>query len=136
MGTLRYMAPERLLGSHDARSDIYSLGITLYELLTLRPAFAAGNEDDMMSQILDKTPVPPREIEKQIPKGLETIVLNCISPNPMHRYPHAEALLTDLLKFSNDQKVASLRPSRLANFVSRMKGEEKAPRLRDYFDEQ
>ncbi|MGB4741607.1 MAG: serine/threonine-protein kinase [Fuerstiella sp.] len=136
MGTLRYMAPERLLGSHDARSDIYSLGITLYELLTLRPAFAAGNEDDMMSQILDKTPVPPREIEKQIPKGLGTIVLNCISPNPMHRYPHAEALLTDLLKFSNDQKVASLRPSRLANFVSRMKGEEKAPRLRDYFDEQ
>lgn len=135
MGTLRYMAPERLLGSHDTRSDIYSLGITLYELLTLKPAFAAGNADSMISEILDKTPVAPRQIEKQIPKGLETIVLNCISANPMHRYPTADALLADLLKFSSDQKVISLRPSKLSSLMSRMKGDEKSPRLRDYFDD-
>ncbi len=135
MGTLRYMAPERLLGSHDARSDIYSLGITLYELLTLQPAFAAGNEDDMMSQVLDQTPVPPRQIQKLIPNGLETIVMNCISANPMHRYPSGDALLGDLLKFSNDQKIVSLRPSKLSTFMSKMKGDEKSPRLRDFFDE-
>ena len=134
MGTLRYMAPERLLGAHDARSDIYSLGITLYELLTLQPAFAAGNEDDMMSQILDKTPLPLREVQNMVPRGLETIVLNCISANPMHRYSSADALLADLLKFSNDQKIVSLRPSKLSSLMSRIRGDEQSPRLRDYFD--
>jgi len=133
MGTLRYMAPERLLGSFDGSSDIYSLGMTLYELLTLQPAFTAKNEDDMVSMVLDTQPIPPRQIEKRIPRGLETIVLNCIAQNPMERYPNAEALLADLLKFSKGQRVASLRKFRLGALFGRKPAEE-SPRLRDYFD--
>lgn len=133
MGTLRYMAPERLAGVHDERSDIYSLGMTLYELLTLTPAWTAKNEDEMVARIMDDTPVPPRKREPEIPKGLETIVLNCISPDPTGRYPSAEKLLTDLLKFSRDQKVKSLRQSPFKKFLQRLTGLD-SPRLRDFFD--
>ena len=134
MGTLRYMAPERLLSAFDARSDIYSLGMTLYELLTLRPAFTANNEDEMMSLILDTTPDSPRSLEKDIPRGLETIVLNCIAQNPEERYPDAGALLQDLLRFSNDQKVASLRKRGIGALLKRF-GQSAPPRLRDFFGE-
>lgn len=133
MGTLRYMAPERLLGSFNASSDIYSLGMTLYELLTLQPAFAANNAEQMMSLILDTTPTPPRKIEPRIPKSFETIVLNCIAQNPLERYPSAEALLTDLLKFSKGQKVVSLRKFKLSSLFPKLGGDD-TPRLRDYFD--
>lgn len=133
MGTLRYMAPERLDGKHDARSDIYSLGVTLYELLTLEPAFEAKTEDEMISKIVESLPVPLRERRAEIPKGLETIVLNCISPNPAERYPNVDRLLADLLNFSRDQKIASLRPSGFTRFINRISNTS-SPRLRDYFD--
>lgn len=133
MGTLRYMAPERLAGVHDERSDIYSLGMTLYELLTLTPAYTAKNEEEMINRIMDDTPVPPRRREPAIPRGLETIVLNCISPDPSGRYPSAERLLADLLKFSRDQKIKSLRQSPFKRFLQRLTGQS-SPRLRDYFD--
>ena len=134
MGTLRYMAPERLLGTHEASSDVYSLGITLYELLTLHQAFDANNEDDMITQILEHGPVPPRKVEPTIPKGLETIILNCISPHPPQRYANADALLGDLLRFSRDQKIISLRPSGFRSFLNRMAGNQ-PPRLRELFDQ-
>lgn len=134
MGTLRYMAPERLLGAFDARSDIYSLGMTMYELLTLRPAFEAANAEDMMSLILDTTPGSLRDRVKEIPRGLETIVLNCTAKNPEERYPDAGALLQDLLKFSNDKKVVSLRKRGFSALLSRLKGSN-TPRLRDFFGE-
>ena len=133
MGTLRYMAPERLAGVHDERSDIYSLGITLYELLTLLPAYTAKNEDEMVERIMETPPVAPRKLEPAIPRGLETIVLNCISPDPSSRYPSADKLLTDLLKYSRDQPVASLQPSTFKKFLARFGGRT-TPRLRDNFD--
>lgn len=134
MGTLRYMAPERLAGVHDERSDIYSLGITLYELVTLTPAYSAKNEDEMVNLIMEQTPAAPRHLVADIPKGLETIILNCISPDPEGRYASAEQLLADLLKFSRDQKVVSLRPGPFQRFLARLSGKS-SPRLRDYFDE-
>lgn len=134
MGTLRYMAPERLAGVHDERSDIYSFGITLYELVTQLPAHTAKNEEEMVARIMDDTPTAPRKLNPAIPRGLETVILNCISPDPAGRYATAEAVLTDLLKFSRDQRIVSLRPSPFRRFLNRLTGPP-SPRLRDYFDE-
>lgn len=134
MGTLRYMAPERLVGIHDARSDLYSLGITLYELVTLTVAFDAANEDEMIAMILEQEPTAPRKLVPEIPKGLETIILNCIAKHPPDRYSSADGLLVDLLKFSRDQRVRSVRRSKLTSFLSRLSGE-RPPTLRDYFDQ-
>lgn len=133
MGTLRYMAPERLVGVHDARSDLYSLGITLYELVTQRIAFDAANEDEMIRLILEQEPLNPRKLVPEIPKGLETIILNCIGKHPPDRYASANELLVDLLKFSRDEPVRSVRRSSLKSLISRLSGD-RPPTLRDYFD--
>ena len=133
MGTLRYMAPERLAGDHDERSDIYSLGITLYELLTLTPAYEGKNEDDLVAKILDDSPPNPREIVREIPDGLATIVMNCIARHPPCRYASAEALLQDLQRFIRDERVASLTPWTISTFLSSLT--KKLPRLRDTFDD-
>jgi serine/threonine protein kinase len=134
MGTLRYMAPERLVGVHDARSDVYSLGITLYELVTLRHAYDATNEEEMIKLILEQDPERPRILVPDIPKGLETIILNCIAKHPPDRYASADGLLIDLLKFSRDQRIRSVRRSMLTSLLSRLSGD-RPPTLRDYFDQ-
>jgi serine/threonine protein kinase len=109
-GTLRYMAPERLFGSGDARSDVYALGATLYELCTLRPAFDVEDRRKLVELILKSPPPRPRQIIPQFPRALETIILNAMSPEPGDRYPFAEALAADLLRFINGQPISSTRP--------------------------
>jgi len=115
IGTLRYMAPERLLGFSDARSDVYSLGATLYELVTQTPAFAAEEKRELAELILNARPRPLREMVPQIPRPLETIIMNAIAKEPRDRYPTASAMATDLLRFNSDLPVAS----RLPGFWSR-----------------
>lgn len=132
MGTLRFMAPERFLGTHDVRSDIYSLGATLHELVTLKPLFEAPNEADMITQILETDPKPPRKIQPAVPPGLETIIMNCLSRHPGDRYSSADGLLTDLLKFSQDQQVASTRRTQWKSLLSRFSSQSPPPR-RDPF---
>jgi serine/threonine protein kinase len=75
LGTLRYMAPERFNGQGDVRSDVYSLGLTLYELLTLRPAFDGSNRNRLVKQMMHDAPVTPRALNPAIPPDLETVVL-------------------------------------------------------------
>jgi serine/threonine protein kinase len=110
VGTLRYMAPERLLGHCDVRTDVYSLGVTLYELATQTPAFAAEDRRALMELIVKAQFVPPRQVVPLIPRPLETIILNAMLADPQDRYHSAAALASDLLRFINNEPVADHRP--------------------------
>ena len=82
LGTIRYMAPERFRGEGDARADVYALGLTLYELLTLRPGFESSDRLKMIEQIKTEEPRKPRSVDARIPRDLETIVLKAIDKDP------------------------------------------------------
>ena len=87
VGTLRYIAPERLSGRTDHRSDIYSLGITLYELATLHPAYLGKNCREMLLDILSGTMIDPENIDPHIPKDLVAIILKAAAYQLESRYP-------------------------------------------------
>lgn len=109
IGTLRYMAPEQFAGSSDARSDVYSLGLTLYELLTLRPACDETDRGRLIRQITDAAPPPPRQLNPAIPRDLETIVLKAISRELPHRYQQASELAEDLGRWLEDRPIRARR---------------------------
>src|SRR5262249_52499914 len=86
VGTLRYMAPERCNGPGGLRSDVYSLGLTLYERLTLRRAFDEADRNKLIKQVMHDEPVRPRKLNPGVPRDLETVVLKAIARDPAHRY--------------------------------------------------
>ncbi len=98
-GTLRYLAPERLEGLCGPWSDVYSLGLTLYELLVLRPAFESLVRSRLIQAIARQSPRRPRAINRSIPRDLDTIVCHAIEKEPSHRYSTAAALADDLERF-------------------------------------
>jgi WD40 repeat protein/serine/threonine protein kinase len=113
MGTLRYMSPEQALVQRvvvDHRTDVYSLGVTLYELLTLEPAFAGHDRRDVLRQIAFEEPRPPRRLVKTIPAELETIVLKAMAKNPTDRYATAQELADDLQRFLENRPIRARRP--------------------------
>ncbi|MFO0893160.1 MAG: serine/threonine-protein kinase [Isosphaeraceae bacterium] len=105
LGTLRYMAPERFRGEGDARADIYALGLTLYELITLRPAYDSPDRPRLIEQIRSQEPRPPRALDHRIPRDLETIVLKAIDKELPRRYSTAEAMAEDLRRFLEDEPI-------------------------------
>jgi serine/threonine protein kinase/tetratricopeptide (TPR) repeat protein len=114
VGTLRYMSPEQALARRvviDQRTDVYSLGATLYELLTLRPAFEGKDRQELLRQIAFEEPRPPRKVDPAVPAELETIVLKALEKNPADRYPTAEALADDLRRYRTNQPIRARRPS-------------------------
>jgi tetratricopeptide (TPR) repeat protein len=114
VGTLRYMSPEQALAKRvvvDQRTDVYSLGVTLYELLTLEPAFAGSDRQELLRQIAFEEPPPPRRLNKAIPVELETIVLKAIEKNPAERYGTAQELADDLERWLKDEPIRAKRPS-------------------------
>ncbi len=111
LGTLRYMAPCRFRGEGDARVDIYSLGMTLYELLTLRPAFDSTDRLRLIEQIKNEEPPRPRSLDSRIPRDLETIVLKAIEKDPRERYPTARAMAEDLRRFLADEPIQARQAS-------------------------
>jgi eukaryotic-like serine/threonine-protein kinase len=98
-GTLRYMAPERFRGASDCRCDVYALGATLYELLTLRPAFEGQDQLRLIERIAHAPPVPPRQIDRRIPRDLETIVLKAMAKDPGDRFATAQKMADELKLF-------------------------------------
>jgi WD40 repeat protein/serine/threonine protein kinase len=111
VGTLRYMAPERFRGRAHPCGDVYSLGLTLYELTTLRPAHSATDRVALMEQVRHQTPVRPRRLDRRVPRDLETIILKAMAKEPAARYPTAQALADDLRRFLDDKPIRARRAS-------------------------
>lgn len=114
MGTPRYMSPEQassLQQPIDHRTDIYSLGATLYELATGKPVFVGDTPQGVITQILSAEPVPPRRLQTSIPRDLETIILKCLAKEAGQRYASAQSLAADLRAFREDRPIQARRPS-------------------------
>lgn len=121
LGTARYMSPEQILAKRvviDHRADIYSLGITLYELATLKAAFDGQDRYELWRQISFENPTNPRKIDGQIPVELETIILKAIEKNPNDRYVTAGELADDLQRFL-DNKPIKAKPASIIGTASK-----------------
>ena len=105
VGTLRYMAPERFDGRSEPRSDVYSLGVTLYELLTQRPLFAESSTAKLIERVKNDDPAPLRQFDRRIALDLETIVQKAMAKEPLARYASAAALAEDLRRFLSHEPV-------------------------------
>ena len=117
LGTPRYMSPEQATSTRqpvDHRTDIYSLGATLYELVTGQPVFAAETPHEVISQIIAAEPRPPRQFDRSLPRDLETIVMKCLAKEPARRYQTARELSDDLRAFLDGRPIAARRLSPLA----------------------
>lgn len=112
LGTRRYMPPEQFHGQATNRSDIYSLGLTLYELLTLRPAFEADSEPELMRKIMQQPPMKPRSIEPKVPLPLEKVVLKAIEKDSRNRYATASDFRDDLQRALDGSSVFAQRGHR------------------------
>ena len=111
VGTLRYMAPERFNGWSDPRSDVYALGATLYELLTLRSPFDGSDRVSLIERVLHERPVPLRQLDRRIPRDLETIVLKTLAKEPGERYATARQLAEDLQRLVAGKPILARRSS-------------------------
>ena len=120
LGTLRYMSPEQAAGKKnevDHRSDIYSLGATLYELLALTPAIDGNDKVEILRKIAIEEPVALRKLDRLIPVDLETVVLKCMRKEAWNRYSTAQELVDDLDQFLGGGRVKAKRRSRLGRGV-------------------
>ncbi len=109
LGTLRYVAPERFSERGDERADIYGLGVTLYELVCGRPAYAEADRSVLVHQILHQDPPGPRQLQPTIARDLETIVVKAMERDPDQRYATAEAIAEDLRRFLEDRTIRARR---------------------------
>jgi serine/threonine protein kinase/tetratricopeptide (TPR) repeat protein len=125
LGTLRYMSPEQASGRRaivDHRADIYALGTTLYEFVTLRPAIHGRDRHELIRQITQDEPERPRRIDPRVPRELETIVLKAMAREPADRYATANDMANDLQRFLEDKPILARAPNlldRSAKFARR-----------------
>lgn len=113
LGTLRYMAPEQFDGKSDSRTDVYALGLTLYELLALRRAFDEPDRHKLLQQVSKGASPPLAAVAPSVPQDLQVIVHKAIEREPAHRYQSAWELQEDLQRFLNDQPIRARRTSPL-----------------------
>ena len=120
LGTPSYMPPEQAEAKHHrigVQSDVYSLGATLYYVLTGRPPFQAASTPETLRQVVETEPVPPRRLNPAIPRDLETICLKCLRKNPASRYSDAEALADDLGRWIDRKPILARRVSTIEKTV-------------------
>ena len=109
LGTLRYMPPEAFGGKVDSRGDVYALGLTLYEMLALRPAFDEKERGQLVRQVTGEAPPPLRKLDAEVPRDMETIIQKAIEREPSHRYASASELADDLRRFVDDEPIRARR---------------------------
>lgn len=125
LGTIRYLSPEQAMAKRilvDHRTDIYSLGATLYELLCFQPAFPGEGEARLLAAIVTKDPIPPRKIEPHVPSELEVICQKCMEKSADKRYATALDLAHGLRRFISDLPIVAKPPGtarRMAKFLRR-----------------
>jgi WD40 repeat protein len=117
LGTIRYMPPEAFEGRFDGRSDVYSLGMTLYQLLALRPAFEEPDRHRLIKQVTTAEAMPLHRINPQIPLDLVTIVHKAIDRDPEHRYRTPGEMAEDLHRFLEDEPIRARRMSTIERCV-------------------
>ncbi|MDR3636576.1 MAG: serine/threonine-protein kinase [Isosphaeraceae bacterium] len=112
LGTLRYMSPEQALARRtliDRRTDIYSLGATLYELLTLHPLVSGTDRQEILRKMIEEEPVPVRRLNPAVPVDLATIITKAICKDPARRYESAQHFADDLRRFLESRPIAARR---------------------------
>jgi eukaryotic-like serine/threonine-protein kinase len=117
LGTLRYMPPEAFDGKSDVRGDVYSLGLTMYELLALRPAFDEKQRNQLIKLMASGEAAPLERLRPEIPRDLITIVQKSIEREPSRRYATAQDLASDLQRFLDDEPIQARRQTQLERYV-------------------
>lgn len=117
LGTPQYMAPESFSGKYDCRSETYCLGLTLYELATLKPAFANASTPEVIRAVTAASPTAPRKIDPHLPADLSTVIEKAIAKEPKQRYQTAAELRDDLRAFVEDRPISARRTTLLGQFL-------------------
>jgi len=129
LGTPQYMSPEQARRRKipvDHRTDVYSLGATMYEVLCGRPPFRGKDHADTLSQILERSPVEPRKINRHVPNDIQTIVLKCLRKEAGDRYGTSEAMAQDLHRFVRGDAIEARPPSAWEELCRRVRASRRA----------
>jgi tetratricopeptide (TPR) repeat protein/serine/threonine protein kinase len=116
LGTLRYMPPEAFEGKSDARGDVYALGVTLYELLAMRPAFGEKDRNKLIKHVTTGEPAPLHKVNREAPRDLVTIIHKAIDRDPDRRYATAEDMASDLQRFLDDEPILARRQTQIERY--------------------